>query len=166
MTLPAPGRGTAETVGSLLTWIGGGISVVLLGVVALVSFLAWYVVGNGIDVGSGRFACRDQACFDMWTSALVIGVGMAALLMMLIILAIRSSSRSLLAATVIGSVVGAVLVGLVFATWSEQGRYAVTISLLFFAAGPVPLVIGSVLRLWARLPETGRSQGGRGRWSA
>ncbi len=161
--MAAPRRSAAETIGVVLTWIGGGISVVLLGVLALASFLAWYVVGNGIDVGSGRFACRDQACLDMWTYVLIIGVSLAALIVTLIILAIRSSTRSLLAAAVIGSAVAIGLGCLVIATWSDEDLHGSAITLLFFAAGPAPLALGSGLRRWARMPAADRGQGGRSR---
>jgi hypothetical protein len=166
MTMPTPRRSAAETIGVVLTWIGGGISVVLLGVAALVAFLAWYVVGNGIDVGSGRFACRDQACLDMWTNVLVIDVGLAALIVILIILAIRSSTRSLLAAAVIGSAVAIVLGCLMLVMWPDDDLRGVAFTLLLFAAGPAPLALGSGMRLWARTPSADRGQGGRRGWPA
>lgn len=155
-------RESSRTVGVIVTWVGGGISVVLLCAVSLVSLLAWYVVGNGIDVGSGRFACRDQACLDLWTSVLAVGVSTAALVLVLIVLAVRSSTGSLLAAAVIGGAVAVALLGLMLITRPGSERYGIAWLLLFFAAGPAPIALGSALRLWARRPPTdGRTPWGR-----
>lgn len=153
-----PPQRAVRILGLVLTWIGGGISVILLLAVSVGLLLAGYVVGNGIDVGSGRFACRDQACLDDWTLGLAIGLGMTALTVALIVLVVRSSNRSLFAAAAIGSVTATAVVCLALATSAQGTLDGVVTSLLFVAAGPFSLALGSLLRLWARRATSGHGQ--------
>ena len=137
-----------DLVGKLLTWIGGLAAIVLVVPIAVLGCAALGIAAEGADpLSRGLLQCRNSECVDQWQLA---AGGCAAAVTVAIVmgtLVIRSSRRSLQAATVVGLVIAAAFMALsAYVQW--LGLFSTP--LLFVAAIGAALGIGSALRLGAR----------------
>lgn len=150
MVTSAPRRGTAETIGLALILMGGGLAVLLLVPLILVTQLAGDMAMSGIVEGSGLFVCRDRACLDQASAIAIAGLGITFTVVVVIVLAVWSRAWSMVVVAAIGTVAAALVVWLALTARASGAYDEVVVALLVVAAAPGCLALGSVLRLWAR----------------
>ena len=149
MTTSEPGRNAVRTTGLALTWLGGGIAVLLLIPVLGLTALAWEM-SSSEAADPGLFICQDQVCVREMTAWTLAGLGTTALVVAVVVLAVWSSMPSLVAATILSSGACLVLLRFVVHVWDVQPYAEVMIGAVVVVTAPAALALGSLLRLWAR----------------
>lgn len=145
-------RHSVRTLGQALTWLGGGTAVLLLIPVLGLTTLAWEMASSE-GAESGLFICHDQACVREMTAWTLAGVGTAALVVALVVLAVWSSIPSLAAAAILSSAAFLLLLRFILHVWDLQPFAEVMIGAVVVVTAPAALGLGSALRLWARRGE-------------
>lgn len=142
-------RSRTNVAGLALTWLGGGIAVLLLIPVLGLTSLAWTM--STADVSdSGLFVCHDRTCVSEMTAWTFAGVGATALVVAVVVLVVWSSTPSLVAAAITSSAAFLVVLRFVLHVLELQSYAEVVAAAVVVVLAPAGLAAGSMLRLWAR----------------
>ena len=144
-----PHRSVTETTGLALILVGGGLAAMLLIPVLGLTALAWEMASSE-GTASGLFICHDQVCVREMTAWAIAGLGITALVVIVVVLAVWSSVPSLVAAALLSSAAFLMLLRFVLHVWERQPYAEVVIGAVVVATAPAALALGSLLRLRAR----------------